>query len=234
MIKQAIVTAAGLGQRMRPLSNAIPKPMVLVCGRPMIDYALHSLAVHGVERVVVNTHYQADVLVQHFKNHTWSFDVIISHEPVLLDTGGGIKKALSYLDQTDPVFVLAGDSIVVDAPCASTLGQMQSVWRDENMDILLSLQPLSKMILTKAVGDYALIDGSPIRTPDHTGGFVWNSVRILHPRIFNNTPDTPFSFLKLMDAAQHNNRLSAVIHEGAWHHLTTPQDVQNVNAGWLY
>ncbi len=230
MIGQAIILAAGLGQRMRPLSQDIPKPMVLVRGRPIIDYALDALAVHGVTRVVVNTHYKADVLEAHLKPHK---DIIISHEPVLLDTGGGIKQALTYLDTTKPVFVLAGDSIVVDAPHLKILQQLENAWRDDATDILLSLQPLSSMVLTKGVGDYALQEGKPVRTPDHSGAYMWNSARVLHPRIFIDTPRAPFSFLTLMDSAQAKGRLAACVHEGAWHHLTTPDDVVSVNAGWV-
>jgi MurNAc alpha-1-phosphate uridylyltransferase len=229
MITQGIILAAGLGARMRPLSNDIPKPMVPVHGKPIIGYAIEALQNHGVDKIVVNTHYKADVLEAYLKQYQ---NIIISHEPVLLDTGGGIKQALNYLDKTKPVFVLAGDSILIDAAETTSLQQLENAWQAHDTDLLLSLQPLASMQITKGVGDYTIKNNKPIRTPDHTGEYMWNSARILQPYIFENTPETPFSFLNLMDAAQNNNRLSASIHKGLWHHLTTPADIEAVNTGW--
>jgi N-acetyl-alpha-D-muramate 1-phosphate uridylyltransferase len=229
MITQGIILAAGLGARMRPLSNDIPKPMVQIHGKPIIQYAIEALQNHGVTTIVVNTHYKAEVLEQYLKQFP---NIIISHEPVLLDTGGGIKQALTYLDTTQPVFVLAGDSILIDAPEITTLKQLENAWYEQDADLLLSLQPLATMHLTKGVGDYTIKNNNPIRTPDHTGNYMWNSARILQPSIFENTPDTPFSFLKIMDATQNKNRLSASIHNGLWHHLTTPDDIEAVHKGW--
>lgn len=223
MIRQGIILAAGLGQRMRPLTDDRPKPMVDVAGKPIIDYALDMLRGYGVERIVVNTHYKADVLEAHLKDK----GVIISHEPVLLDTGGGIRQALSHLDASKPAFVLSGDSILVDG-----LDELEAAWNGDTTDILLSLQPLETMKLTPAVGDYKIVNGRPVRTPDQTGTHMWNSARIIHPRIFENAPQGPFSFLPMMDAAQNAGRLGAVVHNGIWHHLTTPEDVASVNLGW--
>jgi len=234
MIQQGFILAAGLGQRMRPLSNDKPKPMVEVHGRPMIEYALDQLAAHGTTRCVINTHYKAEVLEDYLQQKCKSmpFDIIISREEVLLDTGGGLKQGLRFLDASQPVIVLSGDSILVDAPHIKTLQQMESAWKPDTSDMLLSLQPLDTMVLTPGVGDYMLKGGKPIRTPDHSGKYMWNSARIINPRIFDGTPDTPFSFLQLMDAAQNKNRLSAVIHEGTWHHLSTPDDVKRVSDAW--
>ena len=229
-ITQGFILAAGLGQRMRPLTDDRPKPMVEIHNRPMVAYALDQLAAHGIKRCVINTHYKAGVLHDYLARGDWPFEVIISHEPVLLDTGGGLKKGLQYLDATQPVIVLSGDSVMVDAPHIRSLAAMQAAWNDTHMDLLLSLQPLESMHLTPAVGDYTLEDGKPKRTPDHSGAYMWNSARILHPRLFAGTPDTPFSFLDLMDRAERDGRLAAVIHHGVWHHLTTPDDVARVNA----
>ncbi|NBX66423.1 MAG: nucleotidyltransferase family protein [Proteobacteria bacterium] len=227
-ITQCIILAAGLGQRMKPLTDTLPKPLVVVKNKPIIDYAIDMALSHGINKIVVNTHYLSDKLETYLKPK----GMIISHEPLLLDTGGGIKNALRYLDTEKPVFVLSGDSILVDAPHEKSLPALENAWDADTMDLLLSLQPLETMTLTPAVGDYKLVNGQPIRTPDHSGKYMWNSARILHPRLFKNTPDEPFSFLSLMDQAQKNGRLAAHIHKGDWHHLTTPQDVMAVNAGW--
>jgi MurNAc alpha-1-phosphate uridylyltransferase len=222
MITQAIILAAGLGQRMRPLTDMLPKPLIKVVGKPIIDYAIEALQNYGIQTIIVNTHHKAEMLEAHLKPK----NVNISHEPVLLDTGGGIKQALAYLDKEKPVFVLSGDSILIGG-----LSELEAAWKNET-DILLSLQPLETMKLTPAVGDYKLVNGKPIRTPDQTGTHMWNSARILHPRIFENTPEGPFSFLSMMDAAQNKGTLAAVIHHGLWHHLTTPEDIESVNTGW--
>lgn len=230
MIGQGIVLAAGLGQRMRPLSNDIPKPLVRVHGRPIIDYALDALTAAGVKRIVVNAHYKSEVLEAHLKANARPCEIVISHEPALLDSGGGIKQALSFLDRTQPVFVLAGDSILLDPAGDTSLRLLEDAWDGTRADILLSLQPLATMTLTQGVGDYTMQGGRPVRTPDHSGEYMWNSARILHPRIFEDTPEGPFSFLTLMDRAESRGRLAALIHSGDWHHLTTPDDVARVNA----
>ena len=222
-IEQAMILAAGMGNRMRPLTDDRPKPMVTVKGKPIIDYAIESLRTYGITTIVANTHYKADVLEPHLKAQ----GVTISHEPTLLDTGGGIKNALRYLDRTKPLLVLSGDSILVGD---DTLPDLAAAWNENTMDLLLLLQPLNTMTLTPAVGDYTLANGKPVRTPDHSGEYMWTSARILNPKIFDTTRDTPFSFLPVMDKAQSENRLAAQVHKGIWHHLTTPDDVNRVNA----
>lgn len=226
MIENGIILAAGLGKRMQPLTNDKPKPMVTVKGKPIIDYALEAYAEHGVRRVVVNTHYKADVLTGHIKNKDWPFELMISHEPQLLDTGGGLKKAQSVLDSDAPYFVLSGDSILIDG-----LRDLENAWKPD-MDVLLSLQPLASMKLTPATGDYRIVNGKPLRTPDHSGNYMWNSARIVNPTVFKNTPDGPFSFLSILDDCESKGTLACVVHTGTWHHLTTPEDILNVEKGW--
>lgn len=230
MIRHGMILAAGFGTRMRPLTDTRPKPMVEVAGRPMLAYALESLATEGVTRCVINTHYLAGVLHDYIRAYRGPLELVISHEPVLLDTGGGIKKGLSLLGTPEPAFVLSGDSILVDTPEMPALAQLRGNWQDGAMDILLSLQPLQSMIVTPGVGDYTLQNGKPVRTPDHSGQYMWNSARIVHPRIFTDTKDEVFSFLPFMDAAEKSDRLSAVVHKGGWHHLSTPDDVARVTA----
>jgi MurNAc alpha-1-phosphate uridylyltransferase len=222
-IEQAMILAAGLGNRMRPLTNDRPKPMVEVMGKPIIDYAIEALKDFGITNIVANTHYRADVIEPHLHKH----GVRISHEDVLLDTGGGIKNALQYFDRSKPLLILAGDSILLGK---DTLPDLAQAWDGNTMDLLLLLQPLDTMVLTPAVGDYALDNNIPRRTPDHSGGHMWTSARILNPKIFENTPDGAFSFLSVMDAAEQSGRLGAQVHKGTWHHLTTPDDVNRVNA----
>lgn len=241
MIDQAFILAAGMGARMRPLTDVQPKPMVHVWGRPILYYALASLAAHGVKHCVINTHYKADQIEDYIAatRSQWPFTIDVVYEDVLLDTGGGLLNGMARLDRTRPAFVLAGDSIVCDAPDITSLHTLEQAWQPDVMDILLLLQPLASMHVTVAQGDYDIVAGLPVRSLDKSGAYPWTSARILHPRLFNAAyavphipaaPYTPFSFLPLMDATEQAGRLGAVVHTGTWHHLTTPDDVARVNA----
>ncbi len=222
IIEQAMILAAGKGERMRPLTDHLPKPMVPVLGRPIIDYAIDALEDIGVEHILANTHYCADKIEPHLKAR----GLKTVYEPQLLNTGGGIKNALQFFDRDKPLMVLSGDSILAGP---ATLHDMAAAWDPTTMDILLLLQPLNTMVLTPAVGDYTLEDGLPVRTPDQSGEYMWTSARILNPRIFDDAPDTPFSFLETLDRVEAQGRLAAQVHKGIWHHLTTPDDVTRVN-----
>lgn len=222
-IEQAMILAAGLGSRMRPLTDDRPKPMIEVKGKPIIAYAIESVRNFGITNIVANTHYKADIIEPYLRAQ----GVTAVREPALLDTGGGIRNALGQFDASKPLLVLAGDSILLGD---DTLTRMADAWDENPMDLLLLLQPLATMTLTPGIGDYALRDGAPIRTPDHSGDYMWTSARILHPKIFNGAPDGAFSFLRLMDAAEQAGRLAGQVHRGVWHHLTTPDDVDRVNA----
>jgi len=223
-VTQAMILAAGLGNRMRPLTDTRPKPMVDVMGKPIIDYAITDIRSLGIENIIVNTHYKAEILESHLKMR----GVKTVHERLLLDTGGGIRNALESLDKNQPLLVVSGDSILVGN---QGLAQLINAWDGNEMDILLLLQPLTRMIVTPGIGDYDIVAGKPVRRADQTGHYMWTSARILHPRIFDAVTDEIFSFLPLMDAAQAAGRLQAVVHNGTWHHLTTPADIRSVEAG---
>lgn len=223
MIDQAFILAAGLGNRMRPLTDHQPKPMVKVNGKPIIGYAIESLRHLGIKKIVANIHYQAQVIESYLKMQ----NVDISYEPTLLDTGGGIRQALSHFDKAKPLLVVSGDSILVGD---DGLRDLMQAWDENKMDISLLLQPLNTMIVTPGVGDYDIVNGKPVRREDRTGQYMWTSARIINPHIFDQVPDEKFSFLPLMDAAQKANRLGATVHHGTWHHLTTPDDVKAVEA----
>lgn len=111
------------------------------------------------------------------------------------------------------------------------LDRMAAAWDGGRMDMLILLQPLSRMILTAGRGDYDLRpDGRAVRAPDKDGAYMWTSVRLCHPRLFADTPDGPFSFLTLLDRAQAAGRLYGIVHEGDWHHISTPADLEQVDA----
>lgn len=227
----AFILGAGFGKRLRPYTEHMPKPMVEVGGRPMIDHALDQLHEAGIKKTVVNTHYKAEVLHDHLKDRT-NPHVIISHEPDILDTGGGLKNALKYFDN-QPFIVVSGDSLWTDPPNSPALKEMIDFWDSDKMDILILLQPVETMTATKGVGDYDFItdqSGCIKRSHTQTGKYMWTSIRIHHPRIFENTPDTPFSYLDCMDKAEQEGRLYGIIHTGMWHHISTPDDLEAVRA----
>jgi MurNAc alpha-1-phosphate uridylyltransferase len=226
-IDQGFILCAGYGNRMRPLTDNKPKPMVEINRTPMIDHILDNFNKNGISRIVINTHYKADVIEKHLENNQ-NPPVIISHELELLHTGGGLKNALHYFDGKD-FFVSSGDSYLENGPAQSPYQRLQDFWNPESMDILMLLEPVNRMAITKGVGDYDLdSDGKAIRSLDQTGKYMFTSLRINSSRIFDGCPETPFNYLDLMDKAQEQGRLYGLVHDGLWHHISTPEDVKNV------
>lgn len=221
MIEQGFILAAGLGNRMRPLTDDRPKPMVMAAGKPIIAYALDAFIKHGIKTCVINTHYKADVLHDYLKARD-DINIIISHEPDLMDTGGGITQGIQFLDKSKPVLIASGDSIWQDPQDTTSLQQLESAWNPNDMDLLLLLQPTSTM--HDGVGDYDLIGTNAIRNKNKSGTHMWTSLRILNPAIMPAIPHK-FSFLETMDNAEKSGRLHGITHTGIWHHLSTPDDV---------
>ncbi len=229
---KAFILAAGFGTRMRPLTDHCPKPLVEVYGKALIDRTMDHLEQAGVNDVVVNAHYLADILVDHLEART-SPNITISREEEILDTGGGIKNALDFLSD-EPFYVLSGDGLWEDGPAGNTLQRMAEFWDPEKMDILTLLQPAASMTLTKAIGDYDLEpDGRTVRSKNQTGAYMFTSMRINHPRVFESTPNGPFSYLEIMDRAQEQGRLYGLVHDSEWHHISTPEDLEAVNEAYV-
>ncbi len=228
---KAFILAAGFGTRMRPLTETMPKPMVEVAGRSLLERTLDHLERARIQDVVINTHYLAEKINEHVKKRAEP-NIILSHEPDILDTAGGIKHTLDRFN-AEPFFVLSGDGLWKDHPQAPALKTMTNLWDPEKMDILILLQPTKSMKLTRGVGDYHLEpDGRALRAIDQSGAYMFTSMRINHPRIFDDTPDTPFSYLQLLDKAQEQGRLYGAVHQGDWHHISTPADLEAVNQAY--
>jgi len=220
----AFILAAGLGTRLRPHTNDRPKPLVEVNNKTLLTRTLDHLHDAGITKTVLNTHYLADQIPAHLESRT-DIECIFSHEPDLLDTGGGIKKMLHHFDAA--FFTLSGDGLWN----GDALTQMKAAWNPETMDILILIQPITSMHLTKGIGDYDLDpEGRATRSLDQSGDYMFTSIRIHHPRIFENTPDGAFSYLQCLDAAQSAGRLHGLIHTNDWHHISTPEDLAAVNA----
>lgn len=224
---KAFILAAGLGTRLRPFTDTMPKPMVPVAGKPIIGHIIDQLIVAGVTSATVNLHHKADVLRDYLRTRS-DIEIHESLEKTLLDTGGGAKKALPTLGDK-PFYMINGDAFCVDGPSGSCLLNLASAY-ESDMDILLMLEPVSRMVLTQGVGDYDVMEGNrPVRRKDKQGLYMFAGIRICHPRIFENTLDGAFPFISLMDKAEQERKLYAHIHDGDWHHISTPEDLSRVN-----
>lgn len=226
-ITRAMVLAAGRGERMRPLTDERPKPMIAVKGAPMIDQVLDRLAEAGVERAVVNLHYRGDQLRRHLAGRTRPA-LAFSEEESLLDTGGGVARALRQLGD-EAFFVANGDVVWLDGP-RPALTRLAEAWDPEAMDALLLLQPGSGAFGYDGLGDFRMEpDGRLVRRVERKlAPFVYAGLQVLHPRLFEGAPEGAFSLNLLWDRALAAGRLFGLRHEGAWYHVGTPQALQAV------
>lgn len=228
-IDRAMVLAAGLGLRMRPLTDVRPKPLVELAGQTLLDRALDRLGEAAVSRIVVNSHYRAEMIAAHLEGRT---DIILSPEAELLETGGGVKAALAHLGD-GPFFVVNSDAVWRDGPTPA-LERLAASWSDGAMDALLLMVP-SPAIIGGTVndrGDYHLEpDGRARRRVEgEIAPFLFGGIQILHPRLFDNAPDGPFSLNLLYDRAEAIGRLYGIRHDGEWYHVGTPEDLAAAEA----
>ena len=218
---KAMLLAAGLGTRMRPLTDHMPKALVTVAGVALIDHTLNWLAASGIDEAVVNSFYHAEKLEAHLAGRKTPA-IRISRETELLETGGGIKKALTFLG-AKPFFSLNSDTICIDGN-EPALTRMQAVWDDAAMDALLLLHPTEKAIGYHGHGDFFLNDnGSTHRRGDVASApYVFTGVQLLHPRLFEHAPDGAFSMNVLYNRDM--SRIKAIAHTGEWLHIGTPEE----------
>lgn len=228
--KKAFVLAAGKGERMRPLTDNCPKPLLEVGGMTMLDRALDALADVGVEEVVVNTFYLGEMIEEHLKGRRRP-KIIISREDGLLDTGGGVKKAIDFFGN-DPFYVLNADVVWTDGK-GSTLQALADKWDASKMDLLLLLHSTENLPGYAGRGDYLLPEGAdqPIfaKNTDKKANYIFAGPRIVHPRLFDGAPEGAFSFLELFHKAEKAGRLYALRHDGEWHHVGTPEALEKTN-----
>ena len=215
-----MILAAGRGERMRPLTDRLPKPMIPVAGRSMLDRSMDRLAAHGVRTIVVNVHHLGEQIAAHLDGRAR-----IVREDRLLETGGSVKNALPLLGE-GPYFILNGDGLWRDGS-RPMLSRMEAAWDPARMDALLLLHPIDKAIGREAKdrGDYFLeADG---RARHHgsaaSAPYLFASVSICDSRLLHDSPDGPFSLLKLWNRAEAEGRLFGLVHDGDWFHVGTPQ-----------
>ncbi|MFO1150117.1 MAG: nucleotidyltransferase family protein [Alsobacter sp.] len=218
----AMVLAAGLGTRMRPITDTLPKPLVPVAGRTLIDHILDPLAAAGVRTAVVNVHYLADQMERHLAGRTTPRIVVSDERAALLDSGGGVRKALPQLGER-PFFVLNADSFWIDGPRAN-LVRLAETFDPARMDILMLLAATSTAVGYEGRGDYVMdVHGALRRRGEReVAPFVYAGVFLCRPEIFEGTPEGAFSLNRLFDRAQAAGRLHGLRLDGVWLHVGTP------------
>ncbi len=223
--KRAIVLAAGLGTRMRPYNGHLPKPLVELGGKSLIDYALDRLADAGVERAVVNVHHLADALERHLAPRQRPRIVISDERAALLGTGGGIAKALPELGRA-PFFLVKSDTVGLDGVRPNFV-RLAEAFDPAEMDALLLLAPAADSIGYAGNGDFAMLADGRLRrrAGDEAVPFVYAGAAILSPALFAGAPAGAFSLTLLFDRAEKLGRLYGLRLEGLWMHVGTPEAV---------
>jgi MurNAc alpha-1-phosphate uridylyltransferase len=223
-----MVLAAGRGTRLRPVTDHLPKPLVEIAGRTLLDRALDRLAGAGVERAVVNLHYRAEMIATRLAGRDRP-RIELSREESLLETGGGVKRALTLLD--DSFFVVNGDILWLDG-FVGALNRLARAFEAKAVDAVLLLQRTTTAIGYDGVGDYFL---DPLGAPRRRGErevapYIFAGIQILHRRLFAGTDDTVFSLKRLYDRAEDAGRLAAIVHDGEWFHVGTPDGLEATRA----
>jgi N-acetyl-alpha-D-muramate 1-phosphate uridylyltransferase len=224
----AMVMAAGLGKRMRPLTATRPKPMIEVGGKRLIDHCLDRLRAAGVKRAIVNVHYLADTLEAHLRNAPDDIEIVISDErDQLLETGGGLVRAMPLID-VDPFLVVNSDNLWIDGPIDS-LRLLASSWNDARMDALLLLVPLARANCHAGQGDFHMRSTGELRRKRKgtVAPFVFTGIQMISKRLLEGElPKGPFSTNLLWDRAIDAGRCFGVVHQGIWFDVGTPGNVR--------
>jgi MurNAc alpha-1-phosphate uridylyltransferase len=231
--RRAMVLAAGLGTRMRPFNGQVPKPLVRVGGKALIDYALDRLADANVERAVVNVHHLADQIERHLASRQRPTIVFSDERAALLGTGGGVVQAMPQLGDA-PFFHINSDTIWIDG-VTPNLKRLAAVFDPARMDALLLLAPTTSSIGYGGRGDFAMApDGRLSRRGERdVVPFVYSGAAILTPAFFAGVPAGPSSMSPLFDRAIENERLFGMRLEGMWMHVGTPDAVEAAEAAIL-
>ena len=230
-IDRAMVLAAGLGKRMRPLTATKPKPLIEVAGQALLDHVLDRLRAAGVEKVVVNVHYLADAVEAHLASRKHGLEVVISDErKLLMETGGGLMQAADLID-ADPFLAVNSDNFWVDGP-ADTLKLLASHWDDAKMDALLLLVPLARARNHRGMGDFHMDRNGRLRRREKSrvAPFVYTGIQMLSKRLLRDAPDGPFSTNLLWNRAIAEGRCFGAVHQGLWFDVGTPRSIKLTEA----
>ncbi len=230
---KAMVLAAGLGLRMRPLTDKLPKPLVRVAGRPLLDHVLDKLADAGVTEAVVNVHYLADQIIEHVAGRTQPRVIISDERDHVLGTGGGVVKALPLLGD-EPFFHINSDTMWIDG-VRPNLDRLAENFDPARMDILLLMAPTTSSIGYGGRGDYAMLPDGALRKrrENQVVPFVYAGAAIISPALFADAPKGEFSLTKMFDRANEQERLFGLRLDGVWMHVGTPDAVHAAEEAFL-
>lgn len=222
----AMILAAGLGTRMRPITDNMPKPLVRVFGKTLLDHNLDKLAAAGVSRTVVNVHYLASQVEEHLSGRETPAITISDERDGLLESGGGVKKALPKLGKA-PFFLMNSDSFWLEGSLPN-LRQMAASFDESRMDMMLMLCGMSDSVGYDGKGDFYMDPDGKLsrRTENRVAPFAYAGAAIIHPRVFENAPDVPFSLNRLFDEAIEKDRLYGMRMQGLWLHVGTPDAIR--------
>jgi MurNAc alpha-1-phosphate uridylyltransferase len=230
-VKTAMVLAAGLGLRMRPLTDQLPKPLVTLGGKALIDHVLDRLATAGIEKAVVNVHHHADRLGAHLKGRKRPAIVISDERALLLDTGGAVVRALPQLGP-DPFIIHNSDSVWLEG-IGSNLRRLMACWDGERMDCLMLLAMGATSLGYEGQGDFVMDgEGRIRRRAEHrVAPFVFTGVSIAHPRMFEGAGAGRFSLNAVWDRAIAKDRLYGIRLDGLWMHVGSPEALEAAERG---
>ena len=234
--RTAMLLAAGLGTRMRPLTDDTAKPLLTLGGYSLLDHALDRLAAAGVATVVVNAHWRADRVAARLAARGGRPQTVLQHEPSLLDTGGAVRAALDRLGP-EPFFVVNGDSFWLDGPTPA-LGRLAAAWDavgDGAADAVLLVNRTFQTRAETGPGDFALDPLGVVRRrrDREIVPYIYAGIQLAAPALLAGTPPGAFSMNLAWDRAIAAGRLRAVVHDGLWFHLSTPDDLGEAEATLL-
>jgi N-acetyl-alpha-D-muramate 1-phosphate uridylyltransferase len=223
---KAMILAAGLGLRMRPLTDQIPKPLVQVAGRALLDHVLDKLGGAGVSEAIVNVHYLPDQIIDHVAGRAGPRVTISDERNQVLGTGGGVVKALPLLGAA-PFFLVNADTMWIDG-VRPNLTRLAEAFDPARMDILLLMAPTASSIGYEGSGDYAMLPDGALRKRRELQvvPFVYAGAAIMSPSLFTNAPKGEFPLIKMFDAANAQERLFGLRLDGVWMHVGTPDAVR--------
>lgn len=222
--QQAMVLAAGLGTRMRPLDPALPKPLVPLAGRTLLDRVLDRIAEAGVPEAVVNVHFKADLIEEHLSRRATPHIVVSDERALLLETGGGVRLAHDRGLLGKGVFLVHNsDSVWLEAGVRN-LVRLFEAWRDTEMDCLMLLADRARSLGYAGRGDFDLRADGRIARPiaETRESRVFAGVSMMHPRMLEGAPDGPFSLNRLWDRSLAAGRAFGIVLDGTWMHVGDP------------
>lgn len=223
----AMVMAAGLGKRMRPLTATQPKPMVRVAGKPLIDHSLDRLAEAGVAKAVVNVHYMPEPLIAHLALRDRPSVTVSDERDLLLETGGGMVKAHRADLLPDPFFCLNSDNIWLDGP-QNAFADLSARWNPDEMDALLLVVSHARAVNFRGAGDFHMdaVGRLSRRKPGRIAPFIYTGIQIVSHRLLHDAPDGPFGTMTLWERAMQKGRLFGTSFTGLWFEVGTPQAIK--------